>query len=92
MILLQRSLGEFILLTQKSTRSGSLFLSDGQYGGSPIDWYFKLFLSVVLSSSRPLNVMSLDPQSVCVMVSFSLPGLLPLLLIINEYNSLLSYL
>jgi hypothetical protein len=29
-------------VTQKSTRSGSLFLSDGQYVGSPIDRYFKL--------------------------------------------------
>jgi hypothetical protein len=28
---------------QKSTRSGSLFLSDGQYGGSPEDRLFKFF-------------------------------------------------
>jgi hypothetical protein len=42
-------------VTQKSTRSGSLFLSYGQYVGSPI----------VLSSSRPLGVMSLDPQLIC---------------------------
>jgi hypothetical protein len=50
---------------QKSTRSGSLFLSDGQYVGSPVDRCFKLILSVALSISRPLGVMSLDPQSVC---------------------------
>jgi hypothetical protein len=37
-------------VTQKSTRSGSLFLSYGQYVGSPI----------VLSSLRPRGVMSLD--------------------------------
>jgi hypothetical protein len=28
-------------VTQKSTRSGSLLLPDGQYVGSPIDWCFK---------------------------------------------------
>jgi hypothetical protein len=33
--------------------------------GSPIYRCFKLFLSIVLSTSRPLTVMSLDPQSVC---------------------------
>jgi hypothetical protein len=35
MILLQRTL----FVTEKATRSGSLFLSDGQYVGSPIDRY-----------------------------------------------------
>jgi hypothetical protein len=52
-------------VTQKSTRSGSLFLSDGQYMGSPVDRCFKLFLFIILSTSRPLGVMSLDPQWVC---------------------------
>jgi hypothetical protein len=52
-------------VTQKSTRSGSLFLSDGQYVGSPIDRCFKLFLSIILSTSRPLGILSLYPQSVC---------------------------
>jgi hypothetical protein len=33
--------------------------------GSPVDRYFKLFLYIVLSTSRPLGAMSLDPQSVC---------------------------
>jgi hypothetical protein len=33
--------------------------------GSPVDRCFKLFLSIVLSTSHPLRVMSLDPQSVC---------------------------
>jgi hypothetical protein len=49
-------------VTHKSTRSGSLFLPDGQYVGSPIGRSFKLFLSIVLSTSRPMGVMSLDPQ------------------------------
>jgi hypothetical protein len=47
--------------TQKSTRSGSLFLSDGQYVGSPIDRCFKLLPSIVLCSLCPLGVMGLDP-------------------------------
>jgi hypothetical protein len=33
--------------------------------GSPVDRCFKLFLSIVLSTSHPLGVISLDPQSVC---------------------------
>jgi hypothetical protein len=49
-------------VTQESTRSSSLFLSDDQYVGSPVDGCFKLFLSMVLSTSRPLGVMSLTPQ------------------------------
>jgi hypothetical protein len=64
-ILLERILGESPFVTQKSTRSGRIFLSDGQYIGSPIGRCFKLFLSIVLSSSRPLGAMSLDPQSEC---------------------------
>jgi hypothetical protein len=52
-------------VTQKSTRSGSLFLSDGQYVGSPEDRCFELFFPIVLSTSRPLGEISLDPQSVC---------------------------
>jgi hypothetical protein len=51
-------------VTQTSTRSGSLFLSDGQDVGYPIDRCFKSFLSIILSGSRPRGVMSLDPQSV----------------------------
>jgi hypothetical protein len=61
MILLQRSLEKY----PSSTRSGSLFLRDGQYVGSPVDRCFKLFLSIVFSTSRPLGVMSLDSQLVC---------------------------
>jgi hypothetical protein len=34
-------------VTQKSARSGRLLLSDGQYVGSPIDRFFKVFLSIV---------------------------------------------
>jgi hypothetical protein len=52
-------------VTEKCTRSGGLFLSDGLYVGLPIDRCFKLLLSIVLSSFRPLDVMSLDPQSIC---------------------------
>jgi hypothetical protein len=52
-------------VTQKSTRSSSLFLSGGQYVGSPVDECFKLFLSIVLSALRPLGVVSVDSQSVC---------------------------
>jgi hypothetical protein len=37
--------------------------------GSPVDRCFKLFLSIVLSTSRPLGVMSLYPQSVCIALS-----------------------
>jgi hypothetical protein len=33
--------------------------------GSPVGRCFKLFLSIVLSGSRPLGVMNLDPQLVC---------------------------
>jgi hypothetical protein len=50
---------------QKSIRSGSLFLSVGQYVGCLIDRCLKLVLSTVLSISRPLGHISLDPQSVC---------------------------
>jgi hypothetical protein len=49
-------------VTQKSTRSGSLFLSDGQYASSPNDRCFKLFFSTVLSTSRPLGEISLVPS------------------------------
>jgi hypothetical protein len=58
-----KSWGPFV--TQKCTRSGSLFLSNGQYVGPLVDGCFKLFLSTVLSTSHPLGVMSLDLQSVC---------------------------
>jgi hypothetical protein len=51
-------------VTQKSVWSGSSFLSDGQYVGSPVDRCVKLLPSIVMSSSRPFNEMSLDPQSV----------------------------
>jgi hypothetical protein len=40
------------LVTQKSTRSGSLFRSVDQYVGSP-DRCLKLLLSSVLSNTRP---------------------------------------
>jgi hypothetical protein len=50
---------------QKSTRSGSLFLSVGHYFGSPVERCFRPFLSSGLSTSRPLAFVSLDPHSVC---------------------------
>jgi hypothetical protein len=40
-------------------------MSDDQYVGYPVDRCFKLFLSVVLSTLRPLGILSLDPQLVC---------------------------
>jgi hypothetical protein len=49
-------------VTLKSTIFNSLFLSDGQYVGSPLNRWFKLLLFIVLSSSRLLGVMSLDSQ------------------------------
>jgi hypothetical protein len=42
-------------VTQKSSRSGSLFLSDDKYVGSPIDRCFKLLLSIFLDGSCPLG-------------------------------------
>jgi hypothetical protein len=45
--------------------SSQFYYSDGQYVDSPVDWCFKLFVSIVLSSSRPLGIMSLDTQLVC---------------------------
>jgi hypothetical protein len=42
---------------QQFSRSGSLFPSDGWYVGYPVD---RLFLSIVLSTLRPLGVMNLD--------------------------------
>jgi hypothetical protein len=49
-------------VTQKSTRSGSLLLADGQYVGSPVDRCF--VFAIVLSTSRALGLVSQDPQSV----------------------------
>jgi hypothetical protein len=51
-----------LIVTQKCTRSGSLFLSDGQYVGSHVDRCCKLFLSIVLSTLRPLGVVSVELQ------------------------------
>jgi hypothetical protein len=50
---------------QKSIRSGSLFLWDGQYVGSPMDRCVRLFLSIALCTTSPLGETSLDHQSVC---------------------------
>jgi hypothetical protein len=52
-------------VTQKSTRSGSLFLLDCQYEGSPKNRRFKLFSPIVLSTLRPLDKINLEPHSVC---------------------------
>jgi hypothetical protein len=53
--------GGIPFVTKNSTRSGSLFLSDGQYVVFPVDRWIKFFLSIVLSISRPVGVMILDP-------------------------------
>jgi hypothetical protein len=52
-------------VTQKSTRSGSLFRPLGQYVGLQEDRCLKLLLSNVLSNTRPRGVVSRDPQLVC---------------------------
>jgi hypothetical protein len=49
----QNMIGEYNLLTQKSTTFYSLFLTDGQYVGSQLDRYFKLLLYIVSSSLHP---------------------------------------
>jgi hypothetical protein len=64
MIVLWRNLGGYLLI-QKSVRSGSLFLLDGQYVGSPVDRWVRLFPSAVLCTTHPLGEISLDLQSVC---------------------------
>jgi hypothetical protein len=51
-------------LTQKSTKSGSLFQSDGQYVGLQEERCDRLTSLIVLSTSRPLGVMSLERQRV----------------------------
>jgi hypothetical protein len=53
------------LVTQKSTRSGSLFRSVGHHVGSPEDRCLKLLLSKVVSNSRPRGDVSQDRQLVC---------------------------
>jgi hypothetical protein len=41
-------------VTQKSTRSGSLLLSDGKFVGSAVDRFLKLFLFIVQSRTSSL--------------------------------------
>jgi hypothetical protein len=53
------------LVTQKSTRFGSLFRLVGQYVGSPDNRCLKLLLSNVLTNTRPRGDVSWDPQLVC---------------------------
>jgi hypothetical protein len=57
------SVEAFVIL--KTIRSGSIFLSDGQYVCFPVDIWVRLYLPVVFRTTRPLGEMSLDPQSVC---------------------------
>jgi hypothetical protein len=58
---------------QKSTRSGSLFLSDGQYVGSTVDRCFKLFLvsfhHFVQFTSSGCNVSGSPVGMLCTVVS-----------------------
>ena len=45
---------------QKSIKSGSLFGSDGQYVGLPVDTCDRFIASMVLKSSRPFGEIILD--------------------------------
>jgi hypothetical protein len=48
----------------KSSKSGILLASVGQYVGSPVDRIFRLFCSMTCSKFFPLVVVSRDPQTV----------------------------
>jgi hypothetical protein len=61
MIVLWQNLGGYLFVIQKSVRSGSLFMSDSQYVGSPMDRWVRLHLSTLLCITRSLGKMSLDP-------------------------------
>jgi len=52
-----------LLKIKKSSRSGVLFGSEGQYVGSPVDIYEQF----VIDCSRflPFGVVNLEPQLVC---------------------------
>jgi len=51
--------------TNKSSRSAVLFVSEGQYVGSPVDRYEQLCFVMDCSKFLPFGVINLDPQLVC---------------------------
>ena len=61
-------MGEIPEVMIKSTRSGSLLVSVGQYVGVPVDKKELLLAWITFASSRPLVVVSLDPYSVCLLL------------------------
>jgi hypothetical protein len=64
---------EIPLVTAKSIKSGILFRSAGQYVGSPVDKYFRLSCLIAVRRFRPLGVINLDPQVVC--LAFQSPAI-----------------
>ena len=53
------------LVTVKSSRSGILFRSVGQYVGLPVDNILRLLFLRYFSRVLPRDVVILDPHSVC---------------------------
>ena len=53
------------LVTAKSSRSGFLFRSVGQYVGVLVNNILRLLLLMYFSSVLPRGVVFLDPHSVC---------------------------
>jgi hypothetical protein len=50
------------LITQKSMKSGTFFVSVGQYIGSPVKRCARLLASIVMKSCLPLGVTILERQ------------------------------
>jgi len=53
---------------KKSNRSGIFLVSVGQYVGVPADRTEKFFVCMSVASSSPLDVINLEPQSVCLLL------------------------
>jgi hypothetical protein len=54
--------------TKKSSRSGILFPSVGQYVGVPVDKYELLFSCMTFDNSLPFVVVSSEPHNVCLLL------------------------
>ena len=86
------------LVTAKSSRSGFLFRSVGQYVGVPVDNILRLLFLMHFSRILPRGVVFLDPHSVCLSCSLPLrctcpvgPGsILPTLFCVAEAHILLT--
>jgi hypothetical protein len=57
------------LVTRKSSRSGTLFSSVGQYVGVPVDRNEQFFSWLTFYNSLPFVVVKREPHTVCVMSS-----------------------